>query len=110
MLRDARTVHQDVHAAQLADSCIHHGGDVDRNGDIRLQRYRSSSQFADLLGGALWVLDVEIARRNIAAEFSKTECNRFTESDSSAGDQCHAPAEIKQVSSCGLLDIHDSNL
>src|SRR5450755_2967730 len=106
MLWDTGTVHQDVHTAQLADGCIHHGSDVLGNSDICLQSDGSPSQFADLFGGTLGVLDVEIARRDIATEFREAESDRFTESDSRAGDQRHPPAEIEEVSSCRCFYIH----
>ncbi len=95
MLRNPGTIHQDVQAAKFADGCIHHGEDVLGNRDIRLQGNGSPSRFAYFFGRALRILDVEIARGYVAAEFREAERNRFTKAHSSPSDECDAPAKIK---------------
>ncbi len=95
MLRNPGTVHQDVHTAKFVNGCIHHGEDVLGHGDIRLQGNGSPSRLAYFFGCALRILDVEIARGDVAAEFREAERNRFTKAHSSPGDERYTPAKIK---------------
>ena len=71
MLRNACAIHQNVNAAELADRRIHHGGDIAGNRHIRLQGNGTPSLFPHFFGRTLRILDIEIAGRDIAAEFRK---------------------------------------
>src|ERR1700688_3064753 len=107
MLRDTRTIHQNVHAAEFIDGCVYHGKYVLWDRDICLKRNCSPPKFADLFGCALRVFDIEVASRYIAARFRETESDRFAKPNSSAGNERHAPAEIKQFSNVRFVS-HDS--
>jgi hypothetical protein len=58
----------------------------------------------------LWLLDIEVARRDVTAKLGESERDGFAEADSRSGDERHPPAQIEQLSNVYVSCIHDSNL
>src|SRR5271168_4662503 len=102
MLRNACTIHENVYSAKFANCLVYHRSHVLRNSNIRLQCYSAPTLLAYPACGPLRIVDIEIRGRDVATIVRKSERDGLAKANAGTGNQCDAPAKIKQfTNSCG---------